>query len=251
MPGTRTVPGVPRERVMGERPILAGVTVGLLVVLLVTAGLTAWWSDRRLQVLEERMTELELLTPKLEAFKQEVGKDLARVRGIEEAIGTVQKTLGPLAKMDRSMDALSEKVGKEVAPQVEQMTKVVSDLQTANTQLRGEMAALQQQLSERMDKQGTVTNEALVGQAKTLQSLATGLQQLSETQTGLLTEITKLEGHLKSLAEAQDMLAGTVDEVKMLAGQLDEVQRAVESLKKQLEDVQKKLVELRRMGPAT
>lgn len=233
---------------MGERPILAVVTVVLLLVLLVTAGLTAWWSDTRVQKLEERMTEMELLTPKLDAFRQKVEKDLSRVQDIQEAVATLQKTVAPMAKIDRSLDALSEKVGKDIGPEMAKISDILANLAGASTQLKNVSDTLTT-MRQQMDKQGTDTAETLTGQSKSLQALATELKAISDAQTGLLTEVTKLAEQLKSISEAQGALAGTVEEVKTLTAQVDELQRSMNSLKKQLDDMQKKLTDTRRTGP--
>jgi len=231
---------------MGDRPILAVVTVVLLILLLVAVCLATWWSDRRVAVLEERMLELERLNAKVEGFRQEVGKDLARLRGMEESLGNLQKSLGPMAKIDHNMDVLTEKVSKDVAPDIEKIADLATGLTTTSSQLKAlsdSAAASLQLLMDRVGKQGTDTTDALGAQTKSLIALETELKGMSDAQAGLLVELAKLETHLQAMSDTQTNTTNAVDEVKTLAEQISVVQRSVEGLRKQMEDVQRRLPE--------
>lgn len=235
---------------MGERPVLAVVTLGMLLVLLVAVALSTWWTDQRLQRLEERLTETERLGPKIEGFKQEVEKDLTKVGEIADALTTLQKTVAPLAKMDRSLDALSEKMGKDVAPEVAKISDILTNLATTSSQVKGvsEALATMRQQMDKIDKQGTDNTATLTEMNKNLQA---AIKEVSDAQADLVAEVAKLETEFKSLGEPQGALSETSDQVKALGIQLNEVQKTLEWLKRQLEDVQRKLPEPRRPGSAS
>ena len=222
------------------------------MALLIAACLGAWWSDRRLQVLEDRLTEVERLGPKVDGFRQEVEKDLSRVKEIQEGIAALEKGVAPLAKLDKSMDALTEQMGKDVAPEVAKISDIVTGLASTSSQLKAvaeAVATTRTQIADKLDKQGTETAAELANEAKGLAAVAKELQGLTEAQTGVLVEVAKLQTQMQAIADAQGSLAGTADEVKMLTAHLEDLEKAVESLGKQMEDMRKKLSDTKRSGP--
>jgi|GEM_PF-5685776 len=239
---------------MGDKPTtkITVLMLGFMVVLLIAAGLLWWWSDQRVGQLEQQLTDLGRLEPKLNRLREDMETKLERLWKLEQGIEKLQSTLAPLEKMNLSMNLLAEKVGKDIVPEVAKLTEVLTRLGNTESQLKAVAEALtttKQQLTDRVDKQSIETGTVLTSQMKKLDALEASLKGIQDAQAGLLTEVAKLEAQLQDIAKTQEGLAESAEKMKTLTEQVDEIQKTVERLRKNMEEVQRKLSDARRSGP--
>ena len=256
---------------MSERGWFATLTFLLVAVLLVAAGVFTWWSEKRFTSLDERLSELEPLGRQLDRLSREVKGELSKLEDIQKAIAGVQKSTAPLVRVDRSVDLLTDKVGKDIAPSVARISELTTGMASTHTQVRALSDALskaQKELAEQtktlLATHRTETAQALKTQqeamASELKKLDERLKVLSESEAGLGTELTKLSTQLKGLSaiEASVKTVSGIDgklttltkELQGVSQRLNGVSEAVTSLKKQLLEIEKRLPAVRKPGPA-
>ena len=238
------------EEDMSERSGVNILTFLLVIGLLVAAVLGLWWFEKRFEAFESRLVELERLDPKLERLGRELKGELSGLQDLTERMDALQKTTAPLARVDRSLDLLSEKVGGEIAPAVARISEVAQGVANAEAQLKAlseGLAATQQRIAE---QSGVTVGTLKSHQQEWFTKLEPRLSAVVEAQGKLSTELTGLQTRLKEMSDAQGKLSGLTGELKTLRSELGALSKSVESLKNQLQDIDKKLPKPKTPGPA-
>lgn len=215
-------------------------TLVLVIILSIGSGLGVWWFEKRFESLETQMMELERLGPAMKRLNRDLKSELSFVSELRKAVEATQKSLAPLVRVDRSLDLLSEKIGKDIAPATARIPEIASSLADVQTKLKALSAALsatQKDTNARITTSQAETVKALTGQTKLLASK-------------LESKVSKLEPQLAAISNAQKKLTGFNKEFKSLSDKLNALTRTVDSLKKQLQSIERKLPPPRKPGPA-
>ena len=208
-------------RALDEEDMSGRSGVNLLTFLLVIGLFVAeapgfWWFEKRFETLENRLVELERLDPKLERLGTELKGGLSGLHDLAERMDALQKATAPLARVDRSLDLLAEKVGGEIAPAVARISQLAAGVANAEAQLKAlseALAATQQKIAE----QGNVTVGTLKRQQQEwFTKLDARLKAVSEAQGKLSSGLAGIQTRLKEVSDAQGKLSGLTTDIKTL-----------------------------------
>ena len=225
---------------MSEKSASNVLILVLAVIMSIGGGLGIWWFEKRFVSLEDRLMELERLGPRMKQMSRDLKSELSCVSELREAISATQKSLAPLVRVDRSLDLLSGKIGKDIAPATARIPKIASSIADVQTKLKAlstALSATQKNLNARIKTSQTETVKVLTDQTKLLTSK-------------LESKVSKLEPRLAAISETQKKLADFNKEFKSLSDKLNALTKAVGSLKRQLQGIEKKLPTPRKPGPA-